>query len=464
MAQSKKSEYNIVMRLQFYIWRCRYSVFLSFFCLLLFITVFPIFFVHAESNGDRRAELEHQLQQLEVEAKEFDEKIQQTQGETRTLSNELRGLDSEVKRRELEIKRLSLVIKKSGLEIQKKIAEINLLAERINKNRKALSAGLFLLYIYDQDNIFTAILKNQTLSDFFRTFHNLEKVHSNLQQSLTEFKDERSSLEEEKDELEEFEEEQQDLKALQEVERRLLDQKKKEKNELLRLTKGKESLFQQLLKLKKRDITTLKTQLFYLEKTGITAEDAIRFAELAAERAGIRPAFLLALLEVETGKQFEDGVISVGTNVGTGNWKRDLYDCYVRLGKKKTAEAEKTAFFKITEKLNLSPDNMPVSRRPSYGCGGAMGPAQFLPTTWLRFEARVTSLTGHNPPSPWNVEDSFTAAALFLADAGAELKTAEGEIRAAKTYLSGNPKCTRYICRSYANRIASLARDIDKIL
>src|SRR3989344_3922119 len=109
-----------------------------------------------------------------------------------------------------------------------------------------------------------------------------------------------------------------------------IGKKKKEKEELLRLTKGKEALFQQLLKSKKRDITTLKTQLFYLEKTGITAEDAIRFADLAAKRAGIRTAFLLALLEVETGRQFEEGVISVGTNLGTVNWRDDLYLCYQR--------------------------------------------------------------------------------------------------------------------------------------
>mgnify|MGYP001586220609 FL=1 len=264
--------------------------------------------------------------------------------------------------------------------------------------------------------------------------------------------------------MEESREEQQELKALQEVERRFLAQKKKEKDELLRLTKGKEALFQQLLKTKKRDIATLKTQLFYLEKTGITAEEAVRLADQAAKRAGIRTAFLLALLEVETGKQFEDVVISVGTNLGTGRWRTDLYDCYVRLGKRKTAEAEKEAFFAITAQLSLDPDQMPVSRRPNYGCGGAMGPAQFLPSTWRRFQSRVSSLTGHNPANPWNTEDAFTAAAIFLADAGADSQTAAGETRAAKTYISGNPSCSRYICRSYSSRIISLARDIDRIL
>lgn len=419
--------------------------------------------IYAE-EADKKQELEQQIGQLEAEAKEIDAFVQQTQGEARTLANETKIIDGEIKQRELGIKRLTLAINKTGLEIKNKSTRITELGEKISKNRKSLSAALFLLYSYDKSNILLALLKNQRLSDFFGTWDGLKRVQSNIQESLSAFKEERALFEKEKAELEEFNEEQQGLKALQEVERRSLAQKRKEKDELLRLTKGKEAIFQQLLQSKKRDIATLKTQLFYLEKTGITAEDAIRFAELAAERTGIRPAFLLALLEVETGKQFEDGVISVGTNLGTGNWKRDMYDCYVNLGKRSAAESQKNAFFEITGKLNLDPDKMPVSRKPSYGCGGAMGPAQFIPTTWLRFEARVAELTGHNPPNPWNVEDAFTASALFLADSGARSQTAEGERRAAKTYLSGSPTCSRYVCNSYANRIAALARDIDRIL
>ena len=421
--------------------------------------------VAQEINGNgSRSDLERSLGQLEREAEILDGSIQETQGQARSLGNEIKTIDTEVKRRELEIRRLTLAIRKAGLQIAQKKEGITLLTQKIEKNRRALAAGLFLLSTQEENSTLIILLKHRNLSDFFTSLHGLETVQSDIHNALDESKEDRSALEKEKAELEESQKEQQELKALQEVERRFLSQKKKEKDELLRLTKGKEAVFQQLLKSKKRDIATLKTQLFYLEKTGITAEEAVRLADQAAKRAGIRTAFLLALLEVETGKQFEDGVISVGTNLGTGNWKTDMYECYVRLGKRKSAEAEKRAFLAITGKLNLDPDRMPVSRRPSYGCGGAMGPAQFLPTTWLRFESQVSSLTGRTPASPWNTEDAFTAAALFLADAGAAEQTPAGETRAAKTYLSGQPSCSRYICRSYASRILSLARDIDRIL
>lgn len=417
-----------------------------------------------ELDAAKRAEFERDLAKLEKEASELDTHLQTTLNEKRTLASETETLTSEVKRRELEIKRLTLAIRKAGIDIQNKSAGITELSRKIGKNREALAASLFTLNNYDQSNAVTILLRNRSFSDFFMTLYNIEKIQANIETNLDEFKEEREILANKKAELEEFRKDQQELSALQEFERRSLAQKKAEKDELLRLTKGKEALFQQLLQSKKKDIATLKSQLFYLEKTGISAEEAVRLATLAANRAGIRPAFLLALLEVETGKQFEDGVISVGSNLGTGNWKRDQYDCYMALGRRATAEAEKNAFFKITSSLGLDPDKMPVSRKPNYGCGGAMGPAQFIPTTWLLFEQKVAALTGHNPPSPWNVEDAFTASAVFLAQSGATSKTTAGEIRAAKTYISGNPRCTRYICNSYSNRIISLARDIDRIL
>ena len=416
------------------------------------------------SFAQERSDLEQQLQQLEQEAQVLDKSIQQTQGEVRTLGSEVKSIDTEVKRRQLEIRRLTLAIKKTGIQIKQKTEGVAVLTNKIAKSRGALAGSLFLLSAHEDDDGLSILLKHRTLSDFFNSVHSLERVQSDIQDTLVSFKEDRAQLEREKTELEEVREEQQSLQSLQEVERRFLAQKKAEKDELLRLTKGKEAIFQQLLKSKKRDIASLKTQLFYLEKTGVTAEDAVALADQAAKRTGIRTAFLLALLEVETGKQFEDGVITVGTNLGTGNWKRDLYDCYVNLRKPKVAQAEKTAFFAITESLGLDPDKMPVSRRPNYGCGGAMGPAQFLPTTWRRFETRVGALTGHTPPNPWSVEDAFTAAAIFLADSGAASQTTAGEIRAAKTYISGSPGCTKYICQSYSNRIISLARDIDKIL
>lgn len=425
--------------------------------------------IDAQVEPSQRETLARQIEALEREAQELDSQIDKIQEEARTLEGQIKIFNNEIRRRELEIKRLNLAIRQAEIDIQAKVSGIEELEARIAKNRAIVARSIQKIADYDRENTIVVLAKNENLSDFFTAFDNIRSLQSQLEKLLSDLRENKRQLEKEKTELEDFRAEQLSLKALAEVERRAVAEKKREKDRLLTLTRGRESVFQQILAQKKRDIAALKTQLFYIEKTGIKAEDALKFAELAARRAGIRTAFLLALLEVETGKQFEGGVITAGTHLGTGNWRDDMYKCYIRLGRRSAAEAQKNAFFAIATKLGLDPDKMPVSRRPSYGCGGAMGPAQFIPTTWLLFESRVAELTGHNPPNPWNVEDAFTASAIFLADSGARLQTRQGELQAARTYISGKPSCpargsARYACQAYANRVLALAEDIDKVI
>lgn len=440
-------------------------------CLLVTLMLSAPIFTRAQDNlsAEERSALTKQLDQLEREASGLDQNIQEIQGQARTLKNEIALLDNEIKRRELEIRRLTLVIKQTETDIARKISNIKQTTAKIGVTQKELGAAVKELAQRGSENLLELMLKNQSLSEFFLVLNNNEKLQETIQNKIAELRDYKKSLEQEKAELEEFREGQESAKAIQEVDKRSLSQKRLERDQLLKLTQGKESLFQELLKKKKSDIATIRGKLFYLESVGISAEDALKYAKLAANRTGIRTAFLLALLEVETGKQFENGQITVGHNVGKGNWRTDMYQCYINLGKRSTAENQKTAFFKITTALGLDPDKMPVSRRPNYGCGGAMGPAQFIPTTWLLFADRVASVLGKNSANPWNVEDSFTASALFLADAGAKSQTKSGEIAAARTYISGRPNCpaagsARYACISYANRVYSLSQEIDRAL
>ena len=114
--------------------------------------------------------------------------------------------------------------------------------------------------------------------------------------------------------------------------------------------------------------------------------------------------------------------------------------------------------------MGLDPDAQKVSREPSYGCGGAMGPAQFIPSTWLGYASQVMKLTGRSNANPWNTEDAFTAAAIKLAKAGATSQTRAGELAAAKAYISGNPNCSQAVCASYSNTILQKAATIQENL
>ena len=100
---------------------------------------------------------------------------------------------------------------------------------------------------------------------------------------------------------------------------------------------------------------------------------------------------------------------------------------------------QRSAFVELTASLGFDPDLMPISKKAWYGyCGGAMGPAQFMPTTWKLYENRISQITGHNPPNPWDPFDAFAAAALLLKDNGAVSGNYTAERNAALKYLAGS--------------------------
>lgn len=91
-----------------------------------------------------------------------------------------------------------------------------------------------------------------------------------------------------------------------------------------------------------------------------------------------------------------------------------------------------------------------------------MGPAQFIPSTWLAYEEEVSRLTGHNPPNPWNIEDAFMASAIKLTKGGADKQTRAAESGAARAYIGGSTRCSSGICNYYSNAVLRKADEIEK--
>jgi len=233
--------------------------------------------------------------------------------------------------------------------------------------------------------------------------------------------------------------EQLSLRYVQEEQWVILASKKNQKKTLLSQTKGQENLFNQLVSKTEKDVEAVRSRLYFLK--GIMSDgqlsfgEAYEYAKYASIYTGIRPAFLLAILSKESG---------LGKNVGTGTWRVDM------------KPSQRPYYLQICERLGISPDKYNVSKRAWYGWGGAMGPAQFLPATWLGYEERIIAVTGNNPPSPWNVKDAFVASALYLVNKGADGQTYYIEWKSAMIYLAGSNWNKPYLS-FYGDQVMALA-------
>lgn len=387
---------------------------------------------------EEQEQMESKLKELEEKISTYQAQIQINQQKAKTLQTEIAILDGEINKAELEIQRINLVITKLEREIDEKEAAIREIERQVDLEKTALSALIREISLYDDVSFLEIILGRNQLSDFFSELRSLENFQDQIQNALNKIKIMKEKLEQERIALNEKKEEQEILKGAQEEERIISTAKKQQKKTLLEQTKGQENLFSQLVSKTAKDVEAVRSRLYFLKGIVLDGQlslgEAYEYAKFASIYTGVRPAFLLAILSRES---------DLGKNIGTGSWRTDM------------KPSQQQYYLQICEKLGISPDKYPVSKKAWYGWGGAMGPAQFLPATWLGYESRITEITGNNPASPWNVKDAFVAAGLYLANKGANQQTYDVEWKAAMIYLAGSRWNKPYLS-FYGDQVMSL--------
>lgn len=426
-------------------------MFRSLLFLLMILTVLTPALARGESLVEQKDDLEIQLntkrteiQQLEAQIEQYRKDITKNQGQTTTIQSKINVLLQQIKKLNLEIRLLARALEETQLNIKKTERSIKETVSDISEQKHFLGEQIRILDQQHVERTILAIFFTHTkVSDALRTLQNILAVQQKTKSAYDKLRGLEVKLSDTRSELEDRRQEQARLLALQESQRREVLTKQQTHERLLTDVKKKTTKLKELVAVSKDTIEALKNEIYALQRIGVTVEDALRLGQLAAERTGIRAAFLIAVLEVES---------RLGLNVGKGTYKTDMNP------------NQHEAFLALMKELGRDPDKTPVSKKPSYGWGGAMGPGQFLPQTWIGYKSEIVRLTGHNPPDPWNIEDAFIASGIMLGRNGATSQTAAGELRAAKTYISGNPNCTKSICSYYSNLVLDKAGDIEAAL
>lgn len=390
----------------------------------------------ADALQDRTA-LESQLQQVQSQIDSYQQSITDIQGQKKTLANEIKLLDAQAARINLQIKALDLQIQRLNTQINDVGIGIQDSETKIQGSRAILAQSLNSLYQMNQASLLEILLSQDNLSGFFNEVNAQTSIEDQARQGMDTIKVLKTNLQNQQADLIANRQDQQSLLAVQQGQRQELAQKRSEKNTLLAQTNGKESSYQKLLQQSNQTAAQIRSQLYQLLGGGeIKFQDALQYANFASQNTGVRAALILAVLDKES---------ALGKNVGKCSWKTAM-----------SPTRDQPAFIQITSQLGLSPDSMPVScpilSDGSYG--GAMGIAQFIPSTWLLYKNRMQAVTG-SYPSPWNPRDAFLATALYLADAGATNHSFSAERVAAAKYYAGSS--WRYYIYSYGSNVMDRA-------
>ena len=410
---------------------------------------FPHIYVHAQATAsdvlERRATLEKELATIEAEIEEQRKILVEQQRQTATLERDVAIINAKIQSAELSIRARRLEIQKLGTEISNKADTIIELNAKIKREKESLGQLLRKTHEIDSYSLVEVVLANENISEFFKDLDSFDSIKLGLRESFVEVEETKNQTQVEKSNLEERQQEEEELRKLQELQKKRIEEDKKEKDRILAITKGKEELYQKIVQTKERDAAVIRTELFTLQGTdAIPFEKALGLANLASEKTGVRPALILGIIAEES---------NLGQNVGKGTWKVDMHP-----------DRDRPIFAEITRKLGLDPDKMPVSKKPWYGWGGAMGPAQFIPSTWVLYEDKIAKLTGHNPPNPWDPYDAFIASALLMKENGAAKGGYAAERLAALRYLAGWKNATKPAYAFYGDDVMALAEKYQNLI
>jgi hypothetical protein len=397
----------------------------------------------AEAVSSRRQQLEGELAELEKQIEAQRVVLDLKQRERVSLERDLAILDAQISKARLSIRARELAITKLEAGIGEKAGTLSTLAAKIAREKQSLAQLLRKTNQLDSFSLVEVVLSNKNVSEFFLDIDSFQSIKSALGESFRVIGEVQAETTREKQSLEEKQAEELELKRLQELEKRRIEERQREQKRIFAVTEGEEARYQKLLKSTEKTAAEIRAELFTLRGTAaIPFGRALELAERAGGKLGVRAAFILGVIAEES---------NLGENVGTGVWREDMHPT-----------RDRPIFEEITRELGLDPDMMPVSRKPWYGWGGAMGPAQFIPSTWVLYKDKIANLTGHRPPNPWDPEDAFMAAAILLEDNGASRGGYQNERLAALRYFAGWKNAEKAAYAFYGDDVMELTAEYQR--
>ncbi len=387
--------------------------------------------------GKTEAELQADLARCNAEIAQWQGILANTRNKVSTIDSDVKALNAKIKAAEATIKAKNIAIAELSKDITEREQKITELEELIDEGRESLAQLIRRTNEIDEASLAEVVLDSKNLSEFFIDLDAFLAVQRGLEEHFKKIRGAIAQTEAEKARLGEIQNKELDAKYVVETNKKTITKTTEEKKELLAATKQEATSYEKIVadrQAKRNQINAALFRLRGIDGGGIPFKEALAYAKEAAGHTGVRAAFILGILRQES---------NLGVNVG----QCLLVDPKTGAGKGKNTgtpfanvmkpDRDVPYFLDMMDRLGRDPYATPVSCPQSIGYGGAMGPTQFIPSTWRNYETRIAQAFGVPVADPWNPEHAIMATALFLQDLGANRGGYSAEREAAGRYYAG---------------------------
>lgn len=245
--------------------------------IIFIITIFlllPVIKTNAQSVDELQAQIEERRkiqEQLDKEVAEQKEKLKVVSQQKNTLQNTVNSLTSTEKKIGNDIKATENKIGTSAITLEKLDLEIDGKLTSLEKNSIALAASIRAVDELESTSFIEKILVFKNFSEFFNTLHSLEQFTNDVHNTVTALKILNDELENKYKQTESEKKKLEGLKTELAGEKQAVVYTKKEKEQVLAVTKNTEAEYQKILKEKEEaraqiasDLNSLETKLQYV--------------------------------------------------------------------------------------------------------------------------------------------------------------------------------------------------------
>ncbi|MBI1974632.1 MAG: lytic murein transglycosylase [Candidatus Zambryskibacteria bacterium] len=433
---------------------------------ILILFLFAPLIAKAESSctnqiaGKSRSQLEQELEACNKEIAQWQETLNNTKQLSASYARDVALLTAKINVALANIKSKNIAINNLSKDIATKQSEINVLDGRIIKGKNAIGAILRKTNDINSYSLAEAMLSDKNLSEFFVDIDTYSSTEKALEDLFAELRGVKAQTETEKIELNKKREAEAAAKAALEAAKREVEVANNQKKTLLAASQSNEKTYGQILADRQAKAAQIRATLFPLVDAGaISFGTALQYAQAASDKTNVRPALILGILQQESNLGANVGRCII-TNLATGE-TRNVNTSYTwSNGIHPTRDLP--LLRDILKNLGRDPYSTKVSCPVAgiAGYGGAMGPTQFIPSTWNLLVPKITDATGKTLPDPWSPSDAIMASAIYLRDRGAAAGTYEAERQAACRYYSGRSCSTARHIAAYGNQVMSRASNI----
>ena len=395
---------------------------------LVALLLLPAFSVQAETDAERKARLEAALNQVEQQIMVQERLVTSKKSERQSLERDISVIEGEINQAKLGIEARAIAISQLSDQIGDKVVVLQILEERLKKQEQSLADLVRKSAAMDDFSLVEVMLSKKSFSEFFTEVASFGAIKKSLNESMLALAGIQNDTYEQKGLLENKQESEAEMKRIQELEKKEIEAKEKNKSSILSVTKGQETEYRKLLQAQQKTAAELRNALFNLlgGGGGISLPVAVELAQYAETKTGVKAAMILAILEQET---------NLGSNLGSCVYNDIKIDRAVM-----HPDRDQPIFLAIATILGFDARTRSVScplvrGGVRTGWGGAMGPSQFIPSTWAVYGGIVNSggtwvysessdairrINGTgSAANPFNNRDAFLATALLLRDNGA---------------------------------------------